>query len=269
MAQKGGERRLLFDTRGRRRHVIRVVYAILAILMGTSLFLVIGPFNFAEILGTSTSGGEAGEVFEEQSERIEGRLAKDPKNEQQLLALTRARIYAGNASFQVATQGEVPTIDASAQDNFDAAAEAWSRYLKQAGGKANAGVAQLVAGTFFKVAEAAPGTPTQLEETIALAAKAQRIATEQRPSIGTLSTLAIYEYFNGKIAAGDEAAKQAAAKTSSKTQAKGLEKQLAEYRKRAVAFKKNSEQAKKQEQSAGGQSLQTSPFGLGAPAPGG
>ena len=38
-----GERRMLFDIRGRRKHVVRVVYAILAILMGASLFLVVGP----------------------------------------------------------------------------------------------------------------------------------------------------------------------------------------------------------------------------------
>ena len=96
MAQKGGERRLLFDTRGRRRHVIRVVYAILAILMGTSLFLVIGPVNIGELLGESSSGGNAADVFDEQAERIEKRLVQNPGDEGQLLALTRARINAAN-----------------------------------------------------------------------------------------------------------------------------------------------------------------------------
>ncbi len=75
-----GERRMLFDTRGKRKHVIRVVYAILALLMGASLFLVVGPFNLAELTGGS-DGGSANEVFEEQAERIEGRLAKDPQDE--------------------------------------------------------------------------------------------------------------------------------------------------------------------------------------------
>ena len=56
MAAKDGERRMLFDIRGRRKHVLRVVYAILALLMGGSLFLVVGPFNLAELIGGVQSG---------------------------------------------------------------------------------------------------------------------------------------------------------------------------------------------------------------------
>ncbi|MGZ4384551.1 MAG: hypothetical protein ACXVY3_08125, partial [Gaiellaceae bacterium] len=85
MAQ-GGERRLVFDVRGRRKHVVRVVYAILAILMGGSLFLVVGPVNLTELIhsGGSTSPNKA---LDEQAERIEKRLAKEPKDEGLLLAL--------------------------------------------------------------------------------------------------------------------------------------------------------------------------------------
>ena len=41
---------MVFDIRGRRRHVVKVVYAILAVLMGASLFLVVGPVNIGEPL---------------------------------------------------------------------------------------------------------------------------------------------------------------------------------------------------------------------------
>ena len=34
MANKDGERRMVFDTGGRRKGVVKVVYAILAVLMG-------------------------------------------------------------------------------------------------------------------------------------------------------------------------------------------------------------------------------------------
>ena len=40
-----GERRMLFDIRGRRKNVVKVVYGILAVMMGASLFLVVGPVN--------------------------------------------------------------------------------------------------------------------------------------------------------------------------------------------------------------------------------
>src|SRR5882762_4995898 len=96
-----GERRLVFDTRGKRKHVVRVVYAILALLMGGSLFLVVGPVNIGALLGNSGSTNSASKLFEEQAERIEGRLVKSPNDEQLLLALTRARINSGNSQIEV------------------------------------------------------------------------------------------------------------------------------------------------------------------------
>ena len=73
----GEERRMLFDIRGKRKNVVRVVYACLALLMGASLFVAVGPFNIAEFFG---GGGttSAAEISEEQAERIEKRLARRP-----------------------------------------------------------------------------------------------------------------------------------------------------------------------------------------------
>ena len=92
------ERRMLFDIRGRRKNVIRVIYAMLALLMAASLFVAVGPFNIGELVGGS-GGGEAAKIFKEQSERIEERIEKEPgnPNPDQYLALTRARINAGNS----------------------------------------------------------------------------------------------------------------------------------------------------------------------------
>lgn len=255
-----GERRLLFDTQGKRKHVIRVVYAILALLMGASLFLVVGPVNIGELIGTSSSSS-ANKVFDEQAERIERRLAKSPNDEELLLALTRARINAGNAQIEPVAETEVPTITAGAKEDFNAASEAWSRYLKQAGDEPSPTAAQLVAGTFFRLAEAST-TVSEAVENAAKAAKAQRIAAGQRPSLGSLSTLAIYEYFTGNFAAADKATKQAAAKAPNKTEAKNIEKQLAEFRKRGKEFEKQKKEVRKVEREAGKESLQ-SPFGGG------
>jgi hypothetical protein len=259
-----GERRLLFDTRGRRKHVIRVVYAILALLMGTSLFLVIGPINIGELIGNSTSGSSASKVLNEQAERIEKRLAKDPNNEQLLLALTRARINAGNSEIEQVYEAERPTITVEARENFVTASLAWNRYLKQAGNDPSATGAQLVAVTFFRLAEGA-NSLAEIEPNIAVAAKAQRIAAEQQPNLGTLSNLAIYEYFNGNLAAADKAAKQAAAKAPSKAEATNIEKQLDEYRKRAAQFHKQARKIKKEQQQVGKEALQNPFGGLGAP----
>jgi hypothetical protein len=241
-----GERRLLFDTRGKRKHVIRVVYAILALLMGASLFLVVGPFNLANILGNSSSGSSAANVLHEQAERIERRLAKDPTDEQLLLALARARINAGNAQIEQTSEAEVPTITPEASKDFEAGSEAWARYLKRTE-EPSATAAQLFAGTYFRLAEAATDL-FEAEEYVAEATKAQTIAAEQSPNLGSLSSLAIYRYFNGEFAAGDKTAKQAAGEVGSK-EAKGVEKRLAEIRKNAEGFaKKKKELAKVQKE---------------------
>ena len=65
----GGERRMLFDIRGKRKHVVRVVYAILALLMGASLFLVVGPVNLGSLLGSSTGTTETTKIFEERAQK--------------------------------------------------------------------------------------------------------------------------------------------------------------------------------------------------------
>jgi hypothetical protein len=258
-----GERRMLFDTRGKRKHVIRVVYAILALLMGASLFLVVGPFNLAELTGGS-SAGSASEVYEDQAERIEERLVKNPGDEQQLLALTRARVNAGNAQVEPSPEGGAAIVTPEAQKQFEAAGEAWNLYLKQAGDEASPTGAQLVAGMFFQLSESGSSSLAEIEENAGEAAKAQRIAAEQQPNVGSLSTLAIYEYFAGEFAGGDEVTKQAVAAAPSKAEAKAIEKQLAAYRKRAKQFQKSAEKAAKLEQRGGGgsQAAPQDPFGF-------
>lgn len=254
-----GERRMLFDTRGKRRHVIRVVYAILALLMGASLFLVVGPFSLSNLLGNSSSSGSAAKVLHEQSERIERRLAKSPGDEQLLLSLTRAQINAGNAQFEKTSETATPVVTPEARKDLMAAAETWSRYLKQAGDEPSATAAQLMATAYFSLAESSE-TVAEAQEYVVKAAGAQGIAAAQSPSLGTLSTLAIYEYFAGHFAGGNKATKQAAAKVNSKTEAKGVEKQLAEYRKRGKAFAKQKKEAAKYEREKGKESLEN-PFG--------
>jgi hypothetical protein len=262
-----GERRLLFDTRGKRRHVIRVVYAILALLMGASLFLVIGPVNIGELVGNSSGGGSsAADVLDEQVERVERRVAKDPQNAQLLLTLTRAQISAGNAKVEVVSETEAPTVTPEARSDFEAAGETWGRYLKQAGDEPNPTAAQLVAATFFRTAETSTSV-NEAAEAVAKATKAQKIAAEQNPNLNSLSTLGIYQYFNGEYAAGDRTTKQAAAKSPSRAEGKAIEEQLAEYRKRSRGFAKQKKELAKVQGQVNKQQLQN-PLGFGGPTGG-
>ena len=76
--KKDGERRMVFDTGGRRRGVVKVVYAILAVLMGFSLLLVVGPAPLQELFGIKDEVSRAADQFEEQAERTERETEEEP-----------------------------------------------------------------------------------------------------------------------------------------------------------------------------------------------
>jgi chaperonin cofactor prefoldin len=253
---QGGERRMLFDIRGRRKHVVRVVYAILALLMGASLFLVVGPFNIGNLIGNSSSS-DAGKLLDEQAARIEQRLATDPNNEDMLVSLIRTRIAASKAKTEVNPETGLPQYTTEGVRELLGATQAWQRYKKVAQ-EVNPSAAALMAGAFFGLAETA-GSIEEADANVEAAASAQRIAAEARPSLGTLSNLAIFEYYAGDFAAGNAAAKQAAAKAP-KGEAKQVEKQMAEYRKRGKLLEKQKAEFAKTEESQRKESLEN-PFG--------
>ena len=257
---KDGERRMLFDTRGRRRHVIRVVYAVLALLMGASLFLVVGPFNLGELAGNGSSSS-ANEVLEERAERLEDRLKATPEDEDLWLALTRARVSAGNALVETNPQTGRPVVTTEARTQLEAGLTAWRRYLEQAN-EPNPVAASLIAGTYFSLAENST-TFAEIEEQIEGAAEAQRLAAAARPSVGSLSTLAIYEYFNGDFAAGDRASREAQGKVASKAEKKSIARQLAPYRKNAKRFDKEGREFEKTQQGGGKEAFESALGGLG------
>lgn len=252
-----GERRLVFDTGGRRKHVVRVVYAILALLMGGSLFLVVGPVNIGSLFGASSTTS-ASKVLDEQAARTEQKLQREPKNEALLASLTRTRIAAGNSLTEVNSETGATTLTLEGRQELEGASRAWNGYLKLTK-EPSASVALLMAGAYFGLAESS-GSLEEAETNVGKAATAQQIAAEAQPTINSLTTLAIYQYYAGNFSAGDKAAKQAEAKASTKAEAKEVSKQMAEYRKRGKAFETQKKLVAKQEKEQGKEALKN-PFG--------
>jgi hypothetical protein len=250
---------MLFDIRGRRKHVVRVVYAILALLMGASLFLVVGPFNIGSLVGNSNSTS-ASKVLQEQAERTEQKLRRDPNDEALLLALTRARINAGNSLTEVNTETGATFFTQEGFQELERGLEAWNAYLKQAK-EPKASTALLVSRSYFSLAESSPSIEVAVEN-VAKAAATQHLAAEAQPTINSLTTEAIYQYYAGNFAAGDKAARQAEAKAPSKAEAKEINKQMAEYRKRGKAFETQKKEIAKQEKAQGKERLQNPLGGL-------
>jgi hypothetical protein len=251
---------MVFDTSGRRKHVVRVVYAILALLMGASLFLVVGPFSIGTLLGTSGTTA-ANKVLDEQAERTELKLRKQPNDETLLLSLARTRITAGNSLTEVNSETGETLLTAEGRQELSKGVEAWGQYLKQTD-EPSPSVALLVSRAYFELA-----VSSSLEEVTAnirKAAAAQRIAAEAQPTVNSLTTLAIYEYYAGDFAGGDKATKEAEANVSSKAETKEISKQMAEFRERGKALQKQKKEVAKQEGGQRKEALENPLGGLGA-----
>jgi hypothetical protein len=249
---------MLFDIRGRRRHVIKVVYAILAVLMGLSLFLVTGAINLGSLIGESNTEGSAVAGLEEQAERLERKVAKDPENPKLVLALTRAQINVAN---QLVTVNEAEGLieqTTESRAEMQKASDNWQEYL-QLTDKPNAGAAAVVAPALYSFAIQGQ-TPSEIEDNMHAAANAQQIVVDQRPNLGSWSSLAIYRYLSFEYAAAEKAADEAKKLTSTKFEREQLENQLDEYAKSAHGFQKQTEANEEANKGVGKEQIEN-PFG--------
>lgn len=262
MAQGSKEHRMVFDIRGRRRHVVKVVYALLAILMAGSLFLVTGAINIGSILGTSSSGESAVSSLEKQAENIEVKLAKSPGDEDLLASLTRTRINAANTMITNGASGQSGAEEVKQQ--LALASEDWSEYLKAANEPA-AGLAIQVAPALFQLARLSTSGEEALEN-VKAAVEAQKIVAEARPSLNSWSTLAFYTLFAQDYKAAKAALEEATKLTNTKFERESLENTYEEEEKNAKEFGKElqaEKAAKSKSGSAGKESLEHPLQGLG------
>jgi hypothetical protein len=265
MAQSN-EHRMVFDIRGKRRHVVKVIYAILAVLMAASLFLVTGALNVGTLFGGNSGESNLAKEYEQRSERIETELQKKPGDEELLAQLTRNRTNAGQQQLATGPNGEVgQTVESRTQ--YQKASAAWSEYL-EATKEPSPVLAQQMAGVLFSLAQISRTYP-EAAANISAAAEAQKIYSEQRPSLNSLSTLSLYEVFTGNYKAAEEANKAAEAKASSKFQREQIGNQFETAKKSAVSFQtklKESEKAAK-EAAKNGSTKGSSPESLESESP--
>jgi hypothetical protein len=262
MAANDGERRMLFDIRGRRKNVVRVVYAVLALLMGLSLFFVIGPAPISELFGgNSADGGNNAEPFEEQAARIEGRLKKEPEDPQLLLNLSRARTNVGNQLSVVNPETGESQMTAAARQQFEKAGIAWEDYVKATDEPSPSG-AVLAAGNYFRLAQTSR-TPAEIEANLDAAAAAQQLVVDKRPSGGALATLALYRFFSFEY---DEARKlidEATKVATTKFERENLDDEAEEVELRARELQRQFKESKEVSKGRGKESLENPLGGLG------
>ncbi len=244
---------MLFDLQSpRRRNFIRVIYAGLAVLMGGGLILFgIGGGGGGGILDaigltdSTGSGGGGGNPFEDQISEAEAKLVVNPQDQQALITLVTLHVQSGQQQVDVDpdTGQQSPTVESN--EEFQRAADNWDAYLKTKPAKPNFAAATQVAQAYLFLAESSTSAG-EVDANLQGAAGAQKIAAEQQPTLGSLSTLAQYLYFAGDTAAADRAAQQALAKADSSNKAQ-LQTQLDQLKKLGESIRQQIDTVAKQE----------------------
>ncbi|MGZ8666142.1 MAG: hypothetical protein ACXWZM_03400 [Solirubrobacterales bacterium] len=256
---KGDQHRMVFDIRGRRRNVVKVVYAALAVLMGLSLLTVVGPVSIGDVFG----GGSTGSVtsnLDDQAAAIEKKLNKQPQNEGLWLSLARTRFSAGSTLAQTDPSTGQTVLSEDASGEFRQGAKAWNSYLELHPQPPNPNVAQLAANASFTLAQNSTSYP-EAYKNLRDAAAAQAVVAAARPSAGTYSNLAAFSYLAGDFKGGDAAASKAAAEVPA-AQRKNVKKSLAAYRKQGEQLKTQQKIAAQAQQGQGKQKLENPVGGL-------
>jgi hypothetical protein len=261
------EHRMVFDIRGRRRHVVKAVYAILAILMAASLFLVTGVFNPSTLFGTSSNSETAATSFEKQAENIEAKLAKTPGDEALMANLTRTRINTANAMI---TNGKGESAEGveEIKHQLALASEDWSNYV-DAASEPSAGLAIQAAPALFQLAEVS-ANGEEAVESVKAATEAEQIVAEKRNDLNSWSTLAFYALFAQNYKLAEEAKENAVKLANTKFERESFENKYDEVEKNAKEFAKRLQLEKASKSKAGGKESLESPIqGLGGPTLGG
>lgn len=237
---------MLFDLQspGRRR-VIKVVYALLAILLAVGLVgFGIGSDatgGLSEVFG----GGSPDTGFEDEIEDAEKRASEQPRNERAQLELVTLYIQQGNQQLEVDSATGQTSLTPEAEESYGKAADAWDAYLKLKPAKPDDGTALQMANTFFLLAQS-QSTAADARAEIENAAEAQQVAVDANPTRGNYGNLALYLFFAGDFAAAEQAVSEAIAKG-------GKDKQFSSIRQQAKAFEKQVTQEAKQGAAQGAQ----------------
>lgn len=211
---------MLFDLGGKRKRVVQVVYATLALLMGGGLVLLgiggdaSGGLLDAVGLGSNSSSSDD-PAFESQIDRAEEALAADPEDEKALLTLARLNFQAGNASIETDETGERVLTEESLA-SYEAALDAWQDYLAANPKPPDDTVASLMNQVYANT-WASSASISELNERVEGGLEAARIVAEARPSFGTLTTFGEWAYRSGDSELGDQAREDALKEASDST----------------------------------------------------
>jgi tetratricopeptide (TPR) repeat protein len=252
---------VLFDLRGKRRRLVQVVYATLAVLflvgfVGFSIGTGNSPGGLFDAigLGGNSGGGSLSGQFDDQIDDANAQLAKDPNDPAALLKLSKYEYFKGKQGVsQDQTTGQISVSD-DAHTELGESVDAWERYLKVNKGQPSASVAAQIVQAYY------------LLNDFGGAAQAQDVVANDQPSSGSYGQLAFYRYASFDIPGGDEAASKAVSKATGSAR-KTTKQQLDQIRKAAIKAKKQQAKAAEKSSTTPGSNPLQNPFGGVGTAP--
>jgi hypothetical protein len=267
---------MLFDLRGKRKRMIQVIYASLALLMAVGLIgLGIGSSTSGglfDALGFGSDGSNSGGAdYSDQIDKANETLANNPKDEKALLSLARYEFLTGQAQRETTDNGGFQLTQDSI-DSYEKAADAWERYLATNPAKPDDDIAGLMVQVYPIVYTIDTSRQDEILKQLVGAAK---IVADARPALGTYMDLATYAFY----ANDNKLAQQAKAKALAEAPDANTKKQISQSLKQAQAQAAIArKQQKQQDKQAGAQGSGTlpdptaalggsSPLGGTAPAP--
>ena len=199
---------MLFDLRGRgRKNTVRVIYILLAFLMGGGLVLFgIGGATNGGLVDAITGGGSSGDTGQKRFQQTETaalkRLQANPKDSAAYNDLIRAQLSLAGTGNRYDANANTYTAAGKAQ--LRKAATTWTRYqaLNPKLDDAQASLASRMVQAYSALGDSAGAT------------SAQQLVAQNRNSSGAYSTLAVLAYQAGNSRLGDLSSKKALSLTS-------------------------------------------------------
>jgi tetratricopeptide (TPR) repeat protein len=193
---------MLFDLRGRgRRNVIKVVYIMLAFLMGGGLvfFGIGGNTSGGGLVDAFTDGGTETDEgdYDKQIAEARAKLEADPNNEAAYGDLIRAQVSRASTGEKIDLNTGEYTEEGKA--DLRAAVESWEAFQKidPKNKEEEASIASRMVEAYTGLGD--------IQGLVAV----QEVVVVNRESVGTYAALAQYAYLAGQTRKGDLAAKKA------------------------------------------------------------
>lgn len=201
---------MLFDLRGKRKRVVQVIYAGLALMFAVT-FVGFGIGSDAaggifDALGLGSGDtGPSNPQYESQIEAAEQALAEDPKDQGALRELADTNALAGDDELDVDEATGAPILTNEAATFYGEATGAWERYLDLDPKRPDAGIAARMVGVYILLVQTATD-PNEIQDRLDSAVATAAVVAEDQPSANSYGTLAELAYLAGDTERADEAA---------------------------------------------------------------